>query len=130
MKSPLFSLILFFGFGMMQACNSSISDKNAPNVVFILTDDQGWGDVASHGNPAIDTPTLDKLGGSGVRFNRFFVSPVCAPTRASLLTGRDHLRTGTQWVTYGLENIRPEELTFGEVFQNAGYKTKFQIRQV
>jgi arylsulfatase A len=123
MKSALFYLVLFFGFGVMQACTASDPDKNLPNIVFILTDDQGWGDVASHGNPDINTPALDALAASGARFNRFFVSPVCAPTRASLLTGRDHLRTGTQWVTYGLENMRPEEVTFGEVFQDAGYTT-------
>jgi arylsulfatase A len=105
------------------ACKSSVNRPDFPNIVIILTDDQGWGDIASHGNPDIETPELDKLAESGVRFNRFFVSPVCAPTRASLLTGRDHLRTGTQWVTYGLENMRAEEYTFGEVFRDAGYRT-------
>jgi len=123
MKSHIFYLVLFIGFGVMQACTASDPDKDSPNIVFILTDDQGWGDVASHGNPEINTPALDALAASGARFNRFFVSPVCAPTRASLLTGRDHLRTGTQWVTYGLENMREEEYTFGEVFKDAGYKT-------
>lgn len=106
-------------------CSCSVSDQHVeqPNVIIILTDDQGWGDIASHGNPEIDTPVLDNLAASGARFDRFFVSPVCAPTRASLLTGRDHLRTGTQWVTYGLENMNSEEVTFGEVFKQAGYQT-------
>ena len=58
-----------------------------PNVVLILTDDQGWGDVRSHGNALVDTPNMDSLAATGARFDRFFVSPVCAPTRASLLTG-------------------------------------------
>lgn len=117
-------LFLFLGsILIISACNELNPSEKNPNVVIILTDDQGWGDIASHGNPDIETPFLDRLAASGVRFNRFFVSPVCAPTRASLLTGRDHLRTGTQWVTYGLENMRPEEYTFGEVFQDAGYKT-------
>ncbi len=98
-------------------------EGDPPNIVIILTDDQGWGDIASHGNPGIDTPNLDELAKSGARFHRFFVSPVCAPTRASLLTGRDHLRTGTQWVTYGLENMNTSEVTFGEVFREAGYQT-------
>ncbi|WP_152051702.1 arylsulfatase [Tautonia marina] len=94
-----------------------------PNVLMILTDDQGWGDVRCHGNPAIDTPTLDALAGQGVRFDRFFVSPVCAPTRASLLTGRDHLRTGTVWVTHRLESMRSEEITLAEALRAAGYAT-------
>ena len=94
-----------------------------PNIVIILTDDQGWGDISSHGNPDISTPNIDQLADDGARFHRFFVSPVCAPTRASLLTGRDHLRTGTQWVTYGLENMRADEETFAEIFRDAGYKT-------
>ena len=111
--------ILFLGL-IFSACSKI---ENRPNVIIILTDDQGWGDIASHGNPEIYTPNLDALAADGARFNRFFVSPVCAPTRASLLTGRDHLRTGTQWVTYGLENMNAEEVTFGEVFKQAGYKT-------
>ena len=55
-----------------------------PNVLLILTDDQGWGDIHSHGNDLIDTPVLDALAASGTRFDRFYVSPVCAPTRASI----------------------------------------------
>lgn len=60
----------------------------SPNVLLILTDDQGYGDIGSHGNPDLKTPVLDRLATQGARFERFFVSPVCAPTRASLLTGR------------------------------------------
>jgi len=115
----LLLILLQIGF-LFSSCAKT---ENPPNVIIILTDDQGWGDIASHGNPDIDTPFLDELASSGARFDRFFVSPVCAPTRASLLTGRDHLRTGTQWVTYGLENMRSEEVTFAEVFRDAGYKT-------
>jgi len=103
--------------------SSCSKQDHPPNIIIILTDDQGWGDIASHGNPDIDTPNLDELAKAGARFDRFFVSPVCAPTRASLLTGRDHLRTGTQWVTYGLENMNASEVTFGEVFKEAGYQT-------
>lgn len=114
---PFLSLILSFS-----ACQTN-TNLNKPNVIIILTDDQGWGDISSHGNAQLDTPNMDRLAKDGARFDRFFVSPVCAPTRASLLTGRDHLRTGTQWVTYGLENMNAEEVTFGEVFKKAGYQT-------
>ncbi|PAP76004.1 arylsulfatase [Rubrivirga marina] len=97
--------------------------ETRPNVLLVMTDDQGWGDVRSHGNPLLDTPVMDRLAREGARFERFYVSPVCAPSRASLLTGRYSLRTGTQWVTYGLETMRPEEVTIAEVFGAAGYAT-------
>ncbi|QDT33545.1 sulfatase-like hydrolase/transferase [Thalassoglobus polymorphus] len=101
----------------------SADEVQRPNVVLIMTDDQGFGDLSSHGNPFISTPVQDALGNSGARFDRFFVSPVCAPTRASLLTGRYHLRTGVSGVTRGYENIRSEEITIAEVLKEAGYAT-------
>lgn len=94
-----------------------------PNVLFILTDDQGWGDVCINGNPQINTPAMDRLHNESVVMNRFFVSPLSAPTRASILTGRYHLRTGVSSVQSGLENMRPEETTLAELFKDAGYKT-------
>ncbi len=94
-----------------------------PNVLLIMTDDQGWGDIQSHGNPWLATPTLDRLAEEGARLDRFFVSPVCAPTRASLLTGRYHLRTGTHGVTRAKETMRAEETTLAEMFLGAGYAT-------
>jgi len=94
-----------------------------PNVLLIMTDDQGWGDIRSHGNDKIDTPVLDRLAGQGARFDRFFVSPVCAPTRASLLTGRYHLRTGTHGVTRAYETMRSEEVTLADALKQAGYAT-------
>ena len=94
-----------------------------PNVVLVLTDDQGFGDVRSHGNEWIQTPIHDRIAAEGVRFDRFYVSPVCAPTRASLLTGRWHLRTGVHGVTRGRETMRKDEVTIAEVFKAAGYAT-------
>jgi arylsulfatase A len=94
-----------------------------PNVILILTDDQGYGDLSLHGNDSLRTPNLDFLGSAGARFETFYVSPVCAPTRASLLTGRYHLRTGTYWVTRGAENMNPEETTIAEIFSENGYRT-------
>jgi arylsulfatase A len=98
-------------------------DEQKPNVLLVMTDDQGYGDIHSHGNPLIDTPTLDNFAKQAVRLDRFFVSPVCAPTRASLLTGRYHLRTGTHGVTRGRENMRENETTIAQIFKNSGYKT-------
>jgi arylsulfatase A len=99
------------------------AERKRPNVILVMTDDQGWGDVSSHGNDKIDTPVMDRLAADGARFERFFVSPVCAPTRASLLTGRYHLRTGTHGVTRGRENMRSEEVTIAEALRQAGYVT-------
>lgn len=97
-------------------------EKNA-NVLLILTDDQGWGDISSHGNEILDTPNMDRIAKEGARFDRFYVSPVCAPTRASLLTGRYHLRTGVHGVTRGRESMRSEEVTLAEILKQNGYKT-------
>ncbi|MEM1226333.1 MAG: sulfatase-like hydrolase/transferase [Planctomycetota bacterium] len=94
-----------------------------PNVILIMTDDQGYGDIRSHGNPLIDTPNLDQLASDGARFDRFFVSPLCAPTRASLLTGRYHVRTGTVNVSNNLEIMRADETTIAELFGDNGYHT-------
>ena len=94
-----------------------------PNVAVILTDDQGYGDIHSHGNDRIDTPNLDALAASGARFQRFYVSPLCAPTRASFLTGRYYPRTGVHGVSGGAETMRSEEVTIAEVLKAAGYAT-------
>ena len=67
--------------------------ESRPNVVIILTDDQGWGDLGAHGNPHLRTPNLDRLHDEGPRLERFYSCPVCAPTRASLMTGRYNYRT-------------------------------------
>ncbi|MEM9833412.1 MAG: arylsulfatase [Bacteroidota bacterium] len=97
--------------------------KVRPNVLLILTDDQGWGDLGVHGNPITQTPVLDDFARNGLQFQNFYVSPLCAPTRASLLTGRYNLRTGTRWVSDGLENMNPEEVTLAEMFKSVGYAT-------
>ena len=96
---------------------------NRPNVILILTDDQGWGDLNIHGNEKLSTPVIDQMAADGAQFDRFYVSPLCAPTRASLLTGRYHLRTSTSWVSKGLENMNSREITIAEIFQDQGYKT-------
>lgn len=94
-----------------------------PNVLLVITDDQGYGDVSSHGNDKLATPNQNRIAAEGARFNRFFVSPVCAPTRASLLTGRYHLRTGVHGVTRTFETMRAGETTLAESFAKAGYAT-------
>jgi len=65
-----------------------------PNVIFILTDDQGYGDLSAHGHPLLKTPNFDRMHNEGVRFDNFYVSPSCSPTRAALLTGMHEFRNG------------------------------------
>ncbi|MCL6259894.1 arylsulfatase [Aquiflexum sp. TKW24L] len=124
MKFP-FSFLLFFLFSLVffGSCKEKIILPKH-NILLIITDDQGWGDLSYHGNEVIETPHLDSLAAQSVIFERFYVSPVCAPTRASLLTGRYHLATGTTWVTHRMEVMREEEITIAEMLQPAGYRTR------
>tara|TARA_B100001093_G_scaffold199830_1_gene192029 strand:- start:138 stop:1910 length:1773 start_codon:yes stop_codon:yes gene_type:complete len=100
-----------------------IQKGNSPNVILILTDDQGWGDLSGNGNLDLTTPNIDQLGRTGVRFDRFFVSPVCSPTRAEILTGRHHVRGGVYSTSRGGERLDIDEETIAEVFKSAGYQT-------
>lgn len=97
--------------------------KPRPNVVLIITDDQGYGDLSLHGNPVLRTPNIDSIGREGVRFTQFRVSPVCAPTRASLMTGRWNYRTGVTDTYLGRAMMRPSEVTLPECLRAAGYRT-------
>lgn len=94
-----------------------------PNVVLILTDDQGYGDLGCHGNREIHTPNMDRIAREGVQFTRFHVSPVCSPTRSSLMTGRFNYRTSVVDTYLGRSNLHPDEVTMAQVFHNAGYQT-------
>src|SRR4051812_26038115 len=84
-----------------------------PNVVVILADDQGWGDLGVHGNTNVSTPSIDSLARDGAIFDRFFVCPVCSPTRAEFLTGRYPPRGGVRGVTSGGERLDLDERTIG-----------------
>ncbi len=102
---------------------ASSSFSAPPNVLLIITDDQGYGDFSIHGNPHLQTPHIDKLGNTGVRFDRFYVNSFCAPTRAAVLTGRWPLRTGVHGVTHNKEAMKPSEVTLAEAFGANGYRT-------
>lgn len=95
----------------------------APNVVLIVTDDQGYGDLACHGNPAIRTPHLDRLHGESIRLTNYHASPTCAPTRASLLTGRYSNATGVWHTIMGRSLLHPGETTLADCFRASGYAT-------
>jgi arylsulfatase A-like enzyme len=103
------------------AQTASAAEK--PNVVVVLADDQGWGDLSVHGNTNLSTPHIDGLARDGAAFERFYVCPVCSPTRAEFLTGRYHPRGGVFGVTTGGERLNLDEKTIGDAFKTAGYAT-------
>ncbi len=104
-------------------CIQSKKEVANPNVVFILTDDQGWGDFGFNGNDQINTPVLDSLASKSVSFSNFYVSPLSSTTRAGVLTGRDHIKTGALFVTRASENMDDNETTIAEVLKENGYST-------
>jgi len=94
-----------------------------PNIVIFLADDAGWGDFSHSGNTQVRTPHIDSIARGGVSLDRFYVCPVCAPTRAEFLTGRYHPRGGVRGVSTGLERLDLEEKTIADAFKAAGYAT-------
>jgi len=128
-KSMIFNKITIFGLVFLvisfhvEIGFSAEKRTEKPNIVLILADDMGWGDIRSNGNLNIETPVLDKLAEKSLSFDRFFVCPLCAPTRAEMLTGRYFLRTGVSSVSQGYENMNPQETTFAEILQENGYAT-------
>jgi len=117
---PLFAAVLVASFTALQAAETK------PNILFILADDLGWGDLRCYGNPIIDTPVLDSLAKDGVRLTAHYSpSPLCSPARAGFLTGRFNHRTGAVDVpsNRGLDRIDLSEKTFGDYFRHAGYAT-------
>jgi arylsulfatase len=117
MHTPLKLLILpAFAF---VSCNKI----TPPNVLLIITDDQGYGDLSYSGNPHIQTPSIDKLAGESIRFTNFYVCPVSAPTRSALMTGRYSLRTGVHDTYNGGAIMAASEITIAEMLKEKGYKT-------
>ncbi len=115
--------ILNFLAVMALLCGYSSAAEQQPNVIVILTDDQGYGEIAAHGNPVIQTPHLDQLHRESVRLTNFHTDPTCSPTRAALLTGRYSTRTGVWHTINGRSMMHPDELTMAEVFKANGYST-------
>jgi arylsulfatase A-like enzyme len=108
---------------VLSAAEGREASAAPPNVILIMTDDQGYGDLACHGNPVIQTPHLDRLHDESVRLTNFHVDPACAPTRAALMTGRYAHRVGLWHVVMGRTLLHPDEITIAELFRDAGYRT-------
>lgn len=111
---------LFFGFLFF---STSTFAQKSPNIILIITDDQGYGDFGFTGNPHVSTPTLDQLAQESVEFTNFYVSPVCAPTRSSLMTGRYSLRTGIRDTYNGGAMMATSEITLAELLKEKDYAT-------
>ncbi len=117
----ILALSVFISFASGLAIASESPKK--PNVLVILTDDQGWGDLSRHGNTNLKTPHLDSIAARGAAIERFFVQPVCSPTRAEFLTGRCHPRGGVRDVSTGGERLNLDEKTIADSFRAADYAT-------
>jgi arylsulfatase A-like enzyme len=96
-----------------------------PNILFILTDDQGYGDIERHGHPLLKTPHMNRLHDEGVRFDNFYVSPACSPTRAALLTGMHEFRNGVTHTQQPREHLWKDATTLPQLLATAGYRNGF-----
>ena len=114
---PLILLLFCFALNMAAVAGPR------PNVVLVITDDQGYGDLSCHGNPVLKTPHLDKLYSESVRLTDYHVAPTCSPTRAALITGHWTNRTGVWHTIMGRSMLRANEVTIGTILGNGGYHT-------
>ena len=124
MRNNLLILLSFFIFTL--SCSPDATQEvseRLPNVILIITDDQGYGDMAAHGNPWIKTPNLDQLYGESTRFTNFHVGTTCAPTRAGLMTGINCNRVGVWHTIIGRSLLKEEFVTMPEIFLQNGYRT-------
>ena len=117
MKKIFFLIILVHVFG----CESFVDQK--PNILIFLSDDQGWGDLSFNGNSNLSTPNIDGIANNGAAFDRFYVSPVCSPTRAELLTGKFFIRSGVNGVTRGYERMNLDHSLISDYFKEKDYRT-------
>jgi len=109
--------------GCAKTGTSSRKVAQKPNVILVLTDDQGYGDFSCHGNPVLKTPNLDRLHEQSVRLTDFHVAPMCTPTRSQLMSGLDALRNRARHVCGGLDMLREDVPTMADIFKDGGYRT-------
>ena len=125
---PLASVAALLTAALAPACQGTgeappVAAARPVNVILVMTDDQGWGDLSLHGNPVLETPELDRMAAESVRLQHFYVHPVCTPTRAALMTGRHPQRTGAIDTYRGRAMMRPDEVTLAEALGSAGWRT-------
>ena len=115
--------LILFALWLAPLTGLPAGESSKPNVILIMTDDQGYGDLSCHGNPILKTPNLDRLHAESVRLTNFHVSPFCTPTRAALMTGQYPARTGAYRTSCGRTMMHPDERTIAHVFAENGYAT-------
>lgn len=118
----LFTALLLATLGALHAADAP---QPKPNIIFILTDDQGYGDVARHGHPLLKTPHMDALYDQSVRFEKFTVSPSCSPSRAALMTGMHEFRNGVTHTIAPREHLNKDALILPQLLKTVGYRTGF-----
>lgn len=123
MKLSVPALLLFATIAFSNFFSPSSLAAEKPNVVIVITDDQGYGDLSCHGNTVLRTPNLDALHGESLRLTDYHVSPTCSPTRSAFLTGHWTNRTGVWHTIMGRSMLRKNEVTMGQIFKDAGYAT-------
>jgi len=119
-------LVIIIGLSLSLSCNhanNSTTTINPPNIILILTDDQGYGELACHGNTVIQTPHLDKLHSESTRFTNFHVAPTCSPTRAQLMSGKHEFRVGVTHTIFKREQLSLKVPTLAEILKKANYTT-------
>ena len=109
--------------GAALAARASGARPARPNVLIVLTDDQGYGDFSCHGNPVLQTPNMDRLHSQSIRFTDFHAAPMCTPTRGQLMSGLDALHNRATSVTAGRAVLRRDLPTMGDMFASGGYRT-------
>ena len=120
-KNSLLIVLLIIGINIING--SSLSAQDRPNIVLMLTDDQGYGDIGAHGNPYLKTPNIEAIGKEGLEMTHFFAYPNCSASRAAILTGRYPYRTGVTAVTQVDHFMNTSETTIAEVLSENGYRT-------
>jgi arylsulfatase A-like enzyme len=120
---PIFRVATILSFALLPAAHRTEAAAARPNIVLVMTDDQGYGDLGWTGNPVIRTPHLDAFAKASVRFTDFHVSPTCAPTRCSLMTGRHEFRSGVTHTINERERMSLKAITLPQVLKSVGYTT-------
>ncbi len=111
--------------GICWMLTSALAVPSSPNIIFIMTDDQGYPAVGAHGHPWIRTPELDRMHAQSIRFDRFMMGSTCAPSRAGIMTGVHSIKNGVTHTIYERERLNPEASTIPEVLQSAGYTSGY-----
>ena len=117
------NIIKALGLLLLALLTGTQAHAAAPNIILVITDDQGYGDLGCTGNPSVQTPNIDALAAQSVRLTNFHVSPTCAPTRCSLMTGRHEFRSGVTHTINERERMALSATTFPKLLQQAGYQT-------